>query len=63
MSAPKKVPAERIEVMRELFELVNLAIPGPSINWMKTEEPVTPLIYPESYPKKIPPKEAKAQRR
>lgn len=30
------------------------------MRWMKSAEPLTPLMYPESYPKKIPPNEAKA---
>ena len=48
VSSPKKVPAERMDVMSELCELVSDVASGPSIMWIKTFEPVTPLMYPES---------------
>jgi hypothetical protein len=46
--APKKVPAERIEVMRDLCEEVRVVASGPSIISMKTFMPITPEMYPES---------------
>ena len=75
ISAPKKVPADKIEVMRDFFQAGNvnasvtsLGEPGgggskPSYRVMKYGMPMTPLMYPESYPKKMPPNAAKAQRR
>lgn len=73
--APKKVPAERIEVISDFFQAgrVNASFsacvapePGmgmPVYRLMKYFMPMTPEMYPESYPKKIPPNEAKAHMR
>lgn len=63
MRAPKKVPAERIETMSEVVEVEMASAPRPAMASMNSLEERTPLMYPESYPKKIPPKEAKAHLR
>lgn len=59
MRAPKKVPADKIETMREVWEEL-MASAFPAIERMNSLDESTPLMYPESYPKKIPPNEAKA---
>jgi len=59
MIAPKKVPADKIETMREVWEEL-MASAFPAIERMNSLDESTPLMYPESYPKKIPPNEAKA---
>lgn len=48
ISAPKKVPADRMETMRDWSEPFSALAPGPSTSAMKTGEPMTPLMYPES---------------
>lgn len=60
MRAPKKVPAERMETIKEVVELEMAVAWGPAMAWMNSDDERTPLMYPESYPKKIPPNEAKA---
>lgn len=69
MIAPKKVPADRIDVISDFFHegRVNSEDPGgksdclsPANNSIKYGMPITPLMYPESKPKKIPPNAAKA---
>jgi len=62
MRAPKKVPADKIETMREVWEEL-IASAFPAIERMNSLDESTPLMYPESYPKKIPPNEAKAHLR
>jgi hypothetical protein len=42
MTAPKTVPAERIETMREELELLRVVALGPPTCLMKIAEPVTP---------------------
>lgn len=37
-----------MEVINELLGPDRLVALGPSMRWMKTVEPVTPLMYPES---------------
>ena len=46
--------------MRDVVDAEISSAPGPSMASMNTCEARTPLMYPESYPKKMPPNEAKA---
>jgi len=48
MRAPKKVPAERIEVMSDERDDESAVAPGPMIASMNSFEAATPLMYPES---------------
>ena len=49
-----------METMREVVEDEMAGAPCPAMASIKTRDESTPLMYPESYPKKIPPNEAKA---
>ena len=69
--APKKVPAERIEVIKDFFQderMKTFSLPWNSLEtgWkcsMTYGMAMTPLMYPESYPKNIPPNALKAHMR
>lgn len=71
MIAPKKVPAERMEMIKDFFQDERVKISSLSLNSleigskcsMKYGMAMIPLMYPESYPKKIPPKVLKAHMR